>query len=310
VQQQIAVFLSTPNGVNGADGGIWAGGGAPAVDAGGDVYVATGNGVFDEDTSSPDSDYGDSVIRLHTITGSTSTGSNLSVAGYFTPYDQAKLATDDDDLGSGAPVLFPTQTGSGPVNLLVQMGKEGILYLVDRDNMGEYNPVNNSQIVQSFRGSVNGLWGTPVLWRNNLYINGQRDFLKQYTFDPTTELFDETITAETTQSFDYPGPQLALSAQAANRAILWAVDSSTYGYSNYNIGTSCQASPLPAGCAGPAVVHAYNPANVAVEYWNSTMAANNRDQAGNAVKFSTPTVANGKVYVGTTTEVDVYGVLN
>jgi hypothetical protein len=310
VQQQIAVFLSTPNGVNGADGGIWAGGGAPAVDAGGDVYVATGNGVFDEDTSSPDSDYGDSVIRLHAITGSTSNGSNLSVAGYFTPYDQAKLATDDDDLGSGAPVLFPTQTGSGPANLLVQMGKEGILYLVDRDNMGEYNPVNNSQIVQSFRGSVNGLWGTPVLWRNNLYINGQRDFLKQYTFNPTTELFDETITAETSQSFDYPGPQLSLSAQAANRGILWAVDSSAYGYSNYNIGTSCQASPLPAGCAGPAVVHAYNPANVAVEYWNSTMAANNRDQAGNAVKFSTPTVANGKVYVGTTTEVDVYGVLN
>jgi hypothetical protein len=309
VQQQIAVFMSTPNGVNGADGGMWIGGGAPAVDAGGDLYVATGNGVFDEDTSSPESDYGDSVVRLHAITGSTSNGSSLSVAGYFTPYDQAKLAADDDDLGSGAPVLFPAQTGSGPVNLLVQMGKEGILYLIDRDNMGEYNPVNNSQIVQSFRGSVNGLWGTPVLWRNNLYINGQRDYLKQYTFNPSTELFTETITSETTQLFGYPGPQLSLSAQAANHAILWAVDSTAYGYSNWNL-SGCAASPLPAGCAGPTVLHAYNPANLANEYWNSTMAANNRDQAGNAVKFATPTVANGKVYVGTMTEVDVYGVLN
>src|SRR5579862_7346136 len=147
VQQQVAVFNTTPNG---ADGGIWAGGGAPAIDSGGDVYVSTGNGVFDELPPPPNNDYGDTILRLHYATGSTLNGVNLDIAGYFTPYNQAMLSRYDTDLGSGGVVLFPNQTGSGPQHLLTEVGKEGVVYLIDRDNMGQYNQNNNSQIVQSF----------------------------------------------------------------------------------------------------------------------------------------------------------------
>ena len=309
VQQQIAVFNTTPNGLNGADGGIWGGGGAPAIDSGGDVYVSTGNGVFDEAPPPPSNDYGDSLLRLHFMNGSTPNGTNLSVAGWFTPYDQAQLSQSDADLGSGASVLFPNQTGSGPQHLLVQVGKEGVVYVIDRDNMGQYNPSNNSQIWQSFSGPTNGLWGTPALWHNNLYVGGQGDAVKQFTFDPTTELFSTAPASRTAQGYGYPGTTPSISSQGAANGILWMLDEGLYGYASPNGGVNCYVVPVPAACTGPAVLHAYNATNLAVEYWNSTMAANSRDKAGNAVKFVPPTVANGKVYVGTRTELDVYGLL-
>lgn len=309
VQQQIAVFNTTPNGLNGADGGIWAGGGAPASDSTGDIYVTTGNGIFDETPPSPDNDFGDSILRLHSFTGSTLNGVNLSVAGWFTPYDQFNLAQFDTDLGSGAVVLFPNQPGSGPIHLLVQVGKEGVVYLIDRDNMGQYNPVDNSQIRQSFPGPAFGLWGAPALWRNNLYIGGQGDSLKQFTFDPAKELFNTPVASQSTHVYGYPGTTPSVSTQGGAHPIVWAIDESLYGYASPNGGVSCGVVPVPAACSGPAVLHAYNATNLAVEYWNSSMAANNRDQAGNAVKFVPPTIANGKVYVGTRTRVDVYGLL-
>ncbi len=309
VQQQVAVFNTTPNGVNGADGGIWGGGSAPAIDGGGDLYASTGNGVFDELPPPPNNDYGDTILRLHYAPGNTLNGVNLSVAGYFTPYDQFTLSQYDSDLGAGGVVLFPNQTGSGPQHLLTQVGKEGIVYLIDRDNMGQYNSSNNSQIVQSFNGPSFGLWGSPALWHNNLYVGGQYDAVRQFTFDPGAELFNETVASQTPQAFGYPGSTPSVSSQGTSHGIVWAIDSSLYGYASPNAGVNCSVVPLPAACSGPAILHAYNATNLAQEYWNSTQATNNRDQAGNAVKFVPPTVANGKVYVGTRTEVTVYGLL-
>jgi hypothetical protein len=311
VQQQMAVFNSTPNGLNGADGGFWAGGGAPAIDSGGDVYVATGNGVFDEAPPPPDNDYGDSVLRLHSIAGSTPNGKNLSVAGWFTPYDQLSFAENDTDLGSGAPVLLPTQTTKGlPANLLVQIGKDGLIYLINRDSMGQYNPSNNGQIVQSFTGPVGGLWGMPALWHNNLYVGGQSDSLRQFVFIPAKGQFTESVASLSSHSFLFPGATPSVSSNAASNGIVWAIDASLYGYASPNAGVYCSVVPVPAACSGPAVLHAYDANNLAVEYWNSTTAAGNRDQAGNAVKFVPPTIANGKVYVATRTAVFVYGLLN
>ncbi|HKH97676.1 MAG TPA: hypothetical protein VJ999_01100 [Candidatus Sulfotelmatobacter sp.] len=324
VQQQVAVFNTTPNG---GLGGIWAGGGAPAVDSGGDIYVSTGNGIFDANmTTMPDNDLGDSLLRLHPTTMVTPNGTNLSLAGWFTPFDELNLSNTDSDLGSGGIVLLPDQT-TGPPHLLMQTGKEDAVlnvdtvYLIDRDNMGLFRPMDNSQIVQSFPGPAFGLWGTPAFWQNGAYFGGQGDNLKLFTFDPTTGLFScspqpctPVPASQTSNAFNYPGTTPSVSSQGTSNGIVWAIDASLYGYASPNAagGINCAVGPgvqVPSACTGPAILHAYNATNLAMEYWNSTQAANNRDQAGNAVKFVPPTVANGKVYVSTRTEVDVYGLL-
>jgi len=292
VQTQTAVFNTTPNGLNGADGGIWGGGGAPAVDSGGDIYVSTGNGVFDEAPPPPNADYGDSTLRLHPSISATPNGANLTVAGWFTPFNQLSFAQGDVDLGSGAGIVLPDQN-SGPVlHLLVQTGKDGFIYLMDRDNMGQYNPTDNNQIVQSFQGTQFGTWGTPAFWQNNLYTGGQGDSVRQYAFDSSMGMFATTPVSQSAAMFNYPGTSPAVSSQGASNGIVWATDVSHYGYAS-------------SSGSGPAVLHAYSAANLATEYWNSSQGTG--DQPGGAVKFVVPTVANGKVYLGTRTEVDVYG---
>jgi len=309
VQQQVAVFNTTPNG---GLGGIWSGGGAPAVDNAGNIYVTTGNGAFDEVQPAPNNDYGDSILRLRPFNGITRNGSNLAIAGWFTPYDQLALSFYDWDLGSGAAVLLPNQSsGNGPTHLLTELGKEGVIYLIDRDNMGEYNPVDLDQIWQFVAGVLQpglGQWGTPAFWQNHLYVGGSFDFLKQFTFMPSTEKFDTSVSSYSTFQFGYPGPTPSVSSRGASNGIVWALDTSLYGFAA-NAPANCYQVPPPAACSGPAILHAYTATNLAAELWNSSMADNNRDAAGKAVKFVAPTIANGKVYVSTRTEVDVYGLL-
>jgi hypothetical protein len=313
VQQQVSVFNTTPNGLGGADGGIWAGGGAPAVDStanGGDVYVSTGNGVFDEGSGmSLENDYGDSILRLTPVSGNTVTpnGLNLTLNGWFTPYDELNLENNDTDLGSGGVVLLPDQT-SAPTHLLVEIGKEGVVYLVDRDNMGQFQAANNSQIVQSF--SASGLWGTPAFWQNGLYTAGAGDNLKLFSFTAGSPgQFATNPSSHSAEVFNFPDASPSISSQGASNGIAWAIDASLYGYASPNA-ANCSQTPVPAACTGPAILRAYDATNLGTELWNTTMAANNRDQAGNAVKFVPPTIANGKVYVSTRTEIDVYGLLN
>ena len=282
-----SVFNTTPNG---GLGGIWMGGGAPAIDAVGDVYVTTGNGVFDEVPPPPMSDYGDSILRLHPFTGNTTNGVNLSVAGWFTPEDQENLSDQDADLGSGAPVLLPDQP-SGPSHLLAHLGKGGVIYLIDRDNMGQYS-ASNGQIIQSFNATdfFHGLWGTPAFWNNSLYFAGQGETLQAFTFTPgSTPQFTTVPASQSPQGFDYPGATPSISSQGASNGIVWAIDASQFGPPSKN--------------SGAAILHAYDATNLATEYWNSAQTA------GNAVKFVPPTIANGKVYVSTRTEIDVYGFL-
>ena len=320
VQQQAAMFNSSPNG---GAAGIWAGGGAPAIDASGTIYVSTGNGVFDANlTSMPDNDFGDSVLKLAPVSGTTLNGQNLSLADWFTPTDQSCLANTDTDLGAGNPMLLPDQTSGAYQHLLVEMGKEGVVYLINRDNMGQLlvNDCSavNTQIPQVFVGSSSGFYGTPAFWQNNLYFAGSHDntgsgdYLRMFNFDPATATFNTTPASESTHYFNFPGASPSLSAQGSSNGIVWAIDASAYGYANPNAdggATNCFQVPVPSHCSGPAVLHAFNANNLAVEYWNSSMAANNRDTAGGAVKFVPPTIANGKVYVSTRGEVDVYGLL-
>jgi hypothetical protein len=310
VQQQVAVFNSSPDG---GMGGIWASGGAPAVDSDGNIYVSTGNGVFDaNNTTSPDNDYGDSILQLAPFTGTTSNGENLNLVDWFTPDNQSYLADNDVDLGSGDGVLLPDQTTGPVLHLLVEIGKQGIVYLINRDNMGHFESGTN-QIVQGFTGSTSGFYGTPAFWQNGLYFagsldnQGAGDYLKLFTFNSSTGLFDTAPASLSAHYYNFPGASPSISSQGASNGIVWALDESAYGFANPNAGTNCSQTPVPAACVGPAVLYAYDAGNLSLEYWDSSMAANNRDQAGNAVKFVPPTVANGKVYVSTRTEVDVYG---
>jgi hypothetical protein len=317
VQQQLSSFNTTPNGIGGADGGIWASGGAPAVDSQNDVYVSTGNGIFDQGSGFlMENDYGDSVLRLTPAPGVvTANGANLKLVDYFTPNTESCLAAADADLGSGAPVILPEQTTAGlPSHLLVQLGKDGVVYLVNGDNMGQFVTddclASSKQIVQSFPGT-GGFWGTPAFWQNSLYFAGADDALKQFSFNLTTGQFNTTASSQSNQVYGFPDVSPSISSQGAANGIVWAIDNGLFGFGSPNAagGVNCFMAPVPPQCTGPAILHAYNATNLANEYWNSSQAANNGDQAGNAVKFIPPTVANGKVYVGTRTEIDVYGLL-
>jgi hypothetical protein len=289
-----AVFNTTPNHVGTLSysrGGIWMGGGAPAVDASGNLFFITGNGTFDANTGG--SNYGDSVVKL-------STASGLSVADYFTPLDQATLDANDTDFGSGAATILVDQPSGPVIHLVIGGGKQGTLFLLNRDNMGKFSGTTN-KVIQAINAG-NSIFATPVFWQNNLYV-APIGALKQYIFNPATGTFNGAPSSQTSATFGFPGATPSVSSNGAAAGLIWAADNSQY---------CTTQSP---GC-GSAVLHAYDATNLATELWNSSQAAGNRDQAGHAVKFTVPTVANGKVYLGTRGndstvlgELEVYGLL-
>ena len=277
---RVATFNANPNG---SDAGIWMGGGAPAADSGGNLYFLTGNGTFDASTGG--SDYGDSTVKL-------STSGGLSVADYFTPSDQANLNSADRDHGSGGAAILMDPSAGPVAHLLIGGGKAGVLYLLNRDNMGGFDS-NTNHVVQSLVVSGNEILATAAVWNNSLYIAASGNPLRQFPFNSSTGQFGGA-SHSSPQSFGGKGatPSVSASSSSAN-GIVWALDSGAYG-------TPCCAN-------GPAVLHAYDAANVGTELWNSSQGTGNA--AGNAVKFTVPTVANGKVYVGTRGELSVYGLL-
>jgi hypothetical protein len=289
-----AVFNATPNQVGTLSysrGGIWMGGGAPAVDAAGNLFFITGNGTFDANTGG--SNYGDSVVRL-------STASGFSVADYFTPRDQASLDANDTDFGSGAATILVDQPAGPVTHLVIGGGKQGNLFLLNRDSMGKFSGSTNN-VVQTVNLG-NSILATPVFWQNNLYVAGVGT-LKQFAFNSTTGKFNGAPFSQSSTGYRFPGATPSVSSNGASNGIVWALDNGLY------------CTPQSPGC-GATVLHAYDATNLATELWNSSQAAANRDLAGHAVKFTVPTVANGKVYVGTRGndssvlgELEVYGLL-
>ena len=272
---QNGVHNSTPDG---GLGGYWAGGAGLAGDASFNTYYATGNGTFDANQGGRD--WGDSILRL-----APPAHNRFRIVDYFTPFDQNWLDQTDSDLGSGGVLLLPDQSGPHQ-HLLVQSGKEGTIYLIDRDQMGHYNPNNNNQIVQNLPGAIGGIWGAPAWWNNNVYFGGAFDYLRQFSFDTGKGLLSTSSVTETTTFFNYPGPTPIISANHTSNAILWALQTD----------------------GGTAVLHAYDATNLATEFYNSGQNSN-RDNAGGAVKFTVPIVANGKVYVPASKQVSVFGLL-
>jgi len=286
---RLAYFNTTPYG---GLGGFWSAGAGLAADSSGNLFLVTGNGSYD--TNNPKIDYGDSILKMSYASGA------FTVEDYFTPYNQNSLSGNDTDLGSGGVLLLPNQPGTFP-HELVEAGKQGTIYLVNRDVMTT-TPAHycngcssDPEIVQeSTAGKIGGMWSMPAYWNNTLYFAGSGDQLKSIALSNGT-LNYSAITASS-PSFGFPGATPSISANGTTNGIVWLIDSSQYG----------NPGPGP----GPAVLHAFNATNVGSELYNSTQAGANRDAAGNAVKFAVPTVTNGKVYVGATNEVDVYGLLS
>jgi hypothetical protein len=286
---QVSVYNVTADGER---GGIWMGGAAPAADSFNAIYLSTGNGTFDHDSNvTPNTDLGDSVLKLTSTSG-------LTLSDWFSPLNQSVLERADMDLGSSGVVLLPDQS-SGVAHLLITGSKEGKLYLINRDSMGHFCgsctlSTGDTNIVQSF-AATGALFGTPVFWQNSLYVSGLSDQLMVFPFDAAASKFNTSPSSQTAKTFSFPGSTPSLSSRGAADGIVWAIDSSQFG--------------PPRNAGGPAILHAFDATNLAIELWNSTEAPNNRDQAGDAVKFTVPTVANGKVYIGTRTTIDVYGLL-
>ncbi|MGZ5528353.1 MAG: beta strand repeat-containing protein, partial [Limisphaerales bacterium] len=288
---QKAVFLTTQTTSISAGGGIWMSGGGIAADSNSNIYFGTGNGIYDGTTS-----FGDSVMKL----GQPINGS-LPILDWFTPYDQSFLSAQNLDQGGGGVMLLPDQPAGSPrLHLLVTGGKDGTLYLLDRDNMGHYNVNNNNAVWQSIPNAIPGLWSTPAWWNNNIYLAGSGDVgqasdsLRAYHFEPSTSLLSNVSTSHTSTLFPFPGPTPSVSSNGTSNAIVWVLQTDQTGLQGLN--------------SGPAILHAYDATNLATELYNSSQNLS-RDDPGLAVKMAVPTVMNGKVYVGTESQLSVFGEL-
>jgi hypothetical protein len=294
--QQVAVFNDTPNG---GEGGIWLSNGGMDTD-GTYIYLSTGNGTFDTTLNSSgfpiDGDYGDSVIKLAVDPDSSPTNQNingwgLQVVDYFTPDNQQTLDDDDLDLDSGGVLLLPTQAGPYP-DELIAAGKQGTIYVINRNDMGHFDPNANNIIqeldgVLGMEGASGGAFDTPAYFNGEVYYGGVDDPLE--AFQVNDGLLSTSPTSESGNTYQYPGASPTVSADGTSDGIVWALQTSNE-------------------LDSPAVLYAYNATNLSDELYNSIQVAS-RDQAGPAVRFEAPVVANGEVFVATDGQIDVYGLL-
>jgi hypothetical protein len=275
---QLTAFTTTPNG---SRGGIWASGAAPAADLNGNIYFATGNGTFDGNLGG--TDFSQSILKLST------SGGSLNLVDYFAPFNAYFMNPPDLDLGSGGVTLIPDQP-SAPTHLLVGGGKQGTIYLLDRDNMGQSNSSNDNQIVSSLVHAIggatageHGIWPKGAYWQHQIYYVGTGDVPKAYRLY-NGQLSTSPI-SQGTLVFGYPGGLPAISSEQAKNGIVWVV----------------WAGPVQ---QTKAVLYAFDAADLSVRLYTSTGAG-----TGLGIQFGIPTVANGKVYVGTASELDVFGLL-
>jgi hypothetical protein len=203
-------------------------------------------------------------------------------------YNEVAESNADQDLGSGGEMLLPELTDSTNTvrHLVIGAGKDGNIYLVNRDSMGKFNASGNSQIWQELSGVLpGGIWSTPAYFNQTVYYADSGGTLKAFAISGAKLV--SSAGSQTATQFPYPGTAPSVSANGTTDAIVWAHENSS-----------------------PAVLHAYDAANLASELYNSNQAAGNRDQFGTGNKFITPTVADGKVFVGTTSSVAVFGLLH
>jgi hypothetical protein len=283
--QQLSVLNLTPNGSRGA---IWMAGDGPAADSSGNVYLITGNGTFDTTLNSSgfpnQGDYGNAFVKLSTA------GNSLSVADYFTMSNTVSESNGDTDFGSGGEMLLPNLTdNNGTIHhLAVGAGKDGNLYLVNRDSMGKF-AANDANIYQQINGALpGGVWSAPAYFNNTVYYGSVGQALKAFRI--SNAQLAAAASSQSPTAFGYPGTTPSISSSGTSNGIVWAIQNG--------------------GSTG--VLHAYDASNLGNELYNSNMAAGSRDTFATSTsgKFVTPLIANGKVYVGTPNAVVVFGLLN
>ncbi|HYL26779.1 MAG TPA: pyrrolo-quinoline quinone [Candidatus Nitrosotalea sp.] len=258
-------------------GGIWNGGAAPAIDDRGNIFTSTGNGSFNAATGG--SNYGMSALRLATASG-------LRVADYFAPYNQRRMSRRDLDLSSGGVMLLPDHS-SPHSREAITGGKQGALFVLDRDDMGGFSPSQNRVVQQLDANLHGGYYSSPAYFDGAVYIAGVGARLERYALEGAR--LSATPKSRSAERFNYPGATPAISSNGERNAIVWV------------IGVSGRVRGGP-----PAVLRAYDARDVTRELYESNQ-DEARDRAGPGTKFSVPTIANGRVYVGTQTELDVYG---
>jgi hypothetical protein len=271
--QQIAIMNDTNDG---AGGGLW--GGTPAIDdTTGDIYLITG-----VDLDDPAPDYNDSFLRLQ--------ASTLNILDYFKPSDEQILRDNDADLGSGSPIIMPNNPSQYP-HELIGGGKDGRIFVVNRDNMGGYQMTDHViQEVQTGTQQYDNIFTTPTLWNNTIYYHEAQDVVQAFSWDPSTGLISTGPIMQGTITYGGHGANTSLSSNGSSAGILWDLDTTN------------------SGSGGAAILYAYDATNLQTELYDSSQAGS-RDTAGPAVKFTLPTIADGLVFVGTASELDVYGEL-
>ncbi len=265
---------------NGSEGAIWMAGAAPAADASGNIYFIMGNGDFDTTLNSSgfptDGDCGNCFAKMSSTTP-------LSLLDYFTPLNTVAESYSDTDFGSGGELLLPdiVDNAGNTHHLAVGSGKDANIYVVDRDDMGKFNGKADN-IYQLITGQLaGGVWAKPSYFNNAVYYGANNDSIK--AFPIVNGMLATSPSSRSGHTFSYPGAAPTISASGTTNGIVWVVEN-----------------------VYPAVLHAYDASNLSNELYNSTQASGGRDNFS-ANKFITPVVANGKLYVGTSTSVAVFG---
>ena len=268
---------------NGSEGAIWMSDTAAAADGFGNIFLMNGNGTFeitlDASGFPSQQDFGNCFLKL-------STSSGLVVADYFTMANTVLQSGTDTDLGSGGAILLPDLLDSGgqTKHLALGAGKDKHIYVVDRDNMGKFNALANNIYQELPAVLAGGVFSMPAYFNGKVYFGAVNDTIKAFSI--TDAKLSMTAVAHTSNTFGYPGTTPSVSANGTSNGILWAVENSS-----------------------PAVLYAYNANDISHELYNSNQAAGSRDHFGAGNKFITPTIVNGKVYLGTPNGVAVFGLL-
>jgi hypothetical protein len=281
---QTSLLNITPNGEGGA---FWSSGAGIAADASGNLFALAANGTFDTTLNGQsfpvNGDFGNAILRISTANNS------LSVADYFTMSNTVSESNADEDLGSGGAIVLPDlQDNNGNTwHLVIGAGKDTNIYLANRDNLGKFNSSNDNAIYQQLTGALGGgIYSGPAYFNGQVYFGAVGDSIRAFQF--TNGRLAPAPVSQTANSFPYPGASPSISANGTSNAIVWAVEN----------------------VASVAVLRAYLATNLATELYNSNQAPLGRDHFGPGNKFMTPTIANGKVYVGTPTGVAAFGVLS